>query len=158
MHSAAVFLHQVRSLAFGPGVSARVAADLVAAGARSVMFVTTPPIRKAAERLAGTVAASGIDAVIWDDYIGEPSIADFERLLAFARGANVDAVVGMGGGSSMDLAKLIAALLPGGQSIRDIQGTDKLFGRNVWLACIPTTAGTGSEVSPSPYCWTRATS
>jgi alcohol dehydrogenase class IV len=146
--SAAVFLHQVRFLAFGPGVSARVAADLVAAGVRSVLFVTTPPIRKAAARLAGTVAASGIDAVIWDDYTGEPSIADFERLLAFARGANVDAVVGMGGGSSMDLAKLIAALLPGGQSIRDIQGTDRLLGRHVWLACIPTTAGTGSEVSP----------
>jgi alcohol dehydrogenase len=144
----AVFLQQVRSLAFGPGVSLRVAADLAAAGTRSALIVATPPIRKSAERLAGTIEAIGIGAVIWDDYSGEPGIRDFERLMAFARSANVDAVVGMGGGSSMDLAKLVAALLPGGQAIQDVQGSDKLSARQVWLACIPTTAGTGSEVSP----------
>ena len=144
----AVFLHQVRALAFGAGVSLRVAPALSAAGARSALIVTTPPVRKAAEHLAGTIAACGVGTVIWDDYAGEPTIGDFERLLAFARSANVDAVVGMGGGSSMDLAKLAAALLPGGQSLQDVQGTDKLHERNIWLACIPTTAGTGSEVSP----------
>jgi alcohol dehydrogenase class IV len=148
VQSAAVFLHQVRSLAFGPGVSLRVAADLAAAGARSALIVTTAPIRKSAESLAQDIAASGIGTVIWDDYAGEPAISDFERLLDFARSANVDAVVGMGGGSSMDLAKLVAALLPGGQSIKDVQGIDKLPARSIWLACIPTTAGTGSEVSP----------
>ncbi|MEO8308553.1 MAG: iron-containing alcohol dehydrogenase [Pseudomonadota bacterium] len=148
MLSEAVILHQVGSLAFGQGVSLRVATDLAAAGARSALIVTTPPIRKSAERLAEIIAAGGIGTVIWDDYVGEPAIGDFERLLAFARGAKIDAVIGMGGGSSMDLAKLVAALLPGGQSIRDVQGTDKLLGRQIWLACIPTTAGTGSEVSP----------
>ena len=148
MPSEAAFLHQVRSLAFGPGVSLRVASDLAAAGARSVLIVTTPPMRTAAEHLATVIAADGMRTVIWDDYAGEPAIGDFDRLMVFARSANVDAVVGMGGGSSMELAKLIAALLPGGQSIRDVQGVDKLLGRKIWLACIPTTAGTGSEVSP----------
>jgi alcohol dehydrogenase class IV len=146
--SEAAFLHQVRSLAFGPGVSLRLASDLAAAGARAVLIVTTPPMRKAAEHLATAITADGMRTVIWDDYVGEPAIGDFDRLMVFARNAKVDAVVGMGGGSSMDLAKLIAALLPGGQSIKDVQGIDKLLGREVWLACIPTTAGTGSEVSP----------
>jgi alcohol dehydrogenase len=144
----AVLLHQVRSLAFGPGVSNRVASDLAAAGARSALIVTTPPIRKAAECLAAGIGTAGAAAVIWDDCAGEPSIGDFDRLMDFARSAKVDAVIGLGGGSSMDLAKLIAALLPGRQSIQEVQGTDKLLGRQVWLACIPTTAGTGSEVSP----------
>jgi alcohol dehydrogenase len=148
LKSDAVFLHQVRSLAFGPGVSLRVATDLVAAGARSVLIVTTPPIRKAAEHLAGTIAAGGIATAIWDDCDAEPSIRDFDRLMDCARSAHADAVVGLGGGSSMDLAKLVAALLRSRQSLQDVQGTDKLHGRDVWLACIPTTAGTGSEVSP----------
>ncbi len=148
MQPEAVLLHQVRSLAFGPGVSNRVASDLAAAGARSALIVTTPPIRKAAERLAAGIGTAGAAAVIWDDCAGEPSIGDFDRLMDFARSAKVDAVIGLGGGSSMDLAKLIAALLPGHQSIQEVQGTDKLLGRQVWLACIPTTAGTGSEVSP----------
>jgi alcohol dehydrogenase len=143
-----VHLQQVRSLSFGPGVSDRVAADLMAAGARSALIVTTAPIRKAADRLAQAIVAGGAGAAVWDDCKGEPAIADFERLMAFARAANADAVIGVGGGSSMDLAKLAAALLRGRQSIQDVQGTDKLLGRQVWLACIPTTAGTGSEVSP----------
>lgn len=143
-----LLLHQVRSLAFGPGVSERVATDVVATGARSALIVTTPTIRKAADRLAQAMVAGGIGAAVWDDTVHEPSIRDFERLMTFARAANADAVIGMGGGSSMDLAKLAAALLRCRQTIQDVQGTDKLLGRQVWLACIPTTAGTGSEVSP----------
>ena len=148
VHSETIILQQVRALAFGPGVSRHVATDLVAAGAGSALIVTMPPIRAAAERIAGIIAERGVTATIWDDCAGEPSIADFERLLSVARSANVDAVVGVGGGSAMDLAKLLAALLRSGQSLHDIQGTDRLLGRQVWLACIPTTAGTGSEVSP----------
>jgi alcohol dehydrogenase class IV len=85
---------------------------------------------------------------VWDDCAGEPSIADFERVLDIARSKRIDGVVGLGGGSSMDLAKLVSALLSGRQTIADVQGTGKLLGRDTWLACIPTTAGTGSEVSP----------
>jgi alcohol dehydrogenase class IV len=58
-----------------------------------------------------------------------------------------DSVIGLGGGSSMDLAKLVAALVDGNQTIAQVSGSNLLNGRSVWLACIPTTAGTGSEVS-----------
>jgi alcohol dehydrogenase class IV len=144
----AVILDQVGALAFGPGVSLRVAEDLKLAGAHSVLFITTPPIRASAELIADEVRARCLRVTVWDDCAREPSIADFDRVLQVARENEVDAVVGLGGGSSMDLAKLVAALIDGSQSITDIQGTGKLTGRVAWLACIPTTAGTGSEVSP----------
>jgi alcohol dehydrogenase len=148
MTSDAVVLEQVGALAFGPGVSLNVADDLERAGARSVLIVTMPPIRAAAERIADAIRAKRLRVTAWDDCAGEPSIADFERVLEVARANKVDAVIGLGGGSSMDLAKLVAALLNGRQTIADVQGTGKLQGRDAWLACIPTTAGTGSEVSP----------
>jgi alcohol dehydrogenase class IV len=148
MSSDAVLLDQVGSLAFGSGVSLRVADDIERVGVSSVLIVTTPPMRTPAERIADAIRAKGKRVIVWDDCAGEPSIADFERVIAVARSAKADAVVGIGGGSSMDLAKLVAALLSGRQTIADVQGTGKLAGRDAWLACIPTTAGTGSEVSP----------
>lgn len=148
MTSDAVVLDQVGALAFGPGVSLNVADDLERAGARSVLIVTMPPILAAAERIASAIRAKQLRVTIWDDCVGEPSIADFQRLMDVARSNKVDAVIGIGGGSSMDLAKLVAALLDGRQTLADVQGTGKLLGRDAWLGCIPTTAGTGSEVSP----------
>src|SRR5690606_26071184 len=65
-----------------------------------------------------------------------------------ARQFGADGVVGLGGGSAMDVAKLVAALADGRQAFADVVGTDLLFERRLPLACIPTTAGTGSEVTP----------
>ncbi len=75
----------------------------------------------------------------------EPDIPNLHALLAMAEAARPDLVVGFGGGSAMDLAKL-AAVLPGsGQSIHDVVGPEKVLGRRVALAQVPTTSGTGSE-------------
>jgi alcohol dehydrogenase class IV len=148
MSTDAVILDQVGALAFGPGVSSRVADDLKQFGATSVLIVTTPPVRAASERIAETIRAQGIRVAVWDDCVHEPSIADFARARDTARSHNADAIIGMGGGSSMDLAKLVAALLSGRQTIAEVQGIGKLPGREAWLGCIPTTSGTGSEVSP----------
>lgn len=143
-----VALHQVGRLAFGPGVLRQVAEDLRAAGLRSVCIVTTPPTRFYAEFLARDIRTSGLSATIWDDCLKEPAKRDFDSALAAARAAAADAVIGLGGGSAMDLAKLVAALLDGHQTLEDVEGVDRLAGRSAWLACIPTTSGTGSEVSP----------
>ena len=148
MGSDAVILDQVGALAFGPGVSLEVADDLERAGAGAVLIITTPPIRAQAERIADAIRSRGARVTLWDECAGEPSLSDFQNVLDVARTQGVNAVIGIGGGSSMDLAKLTAALLDGRQTLAEIQGTDKLRARGAWLACIPTTAGTGSEVSP----------
>jgi len=75
----------------------------------------------------------------------EPDIPNLESLLKMAEEAAPDLVVGFGGGSAMDLAKL-AAVLPGsGQSIHDVVGPEKAEKRRVALVQVPTTSGTGSE-------------
>jgi alcohol dehydrogenase len=77
----------------------------------------------------------------------EPEIADLELLLGVARGAPFDLVVGFGGGSAMDLAKLAAALIDEVGDIHDFVGAGKIATRRrIGLAQLPTTAGTGSEV------------
>jgi alcohol dehydrogenase len=75
----------------------------------------------------------------------EPDIPNLNALLEVANEIRPDLVIGFGGGSAMDLAKL-AAVLPGsGQSIHDVAGAEKVNGRTVALALVPTTSGTGSE-------------
>ena len=75
----------------------------------------------------------------------EPDIPNLERALALAEDERPDLVVGFGGGSAMDLAKLVAVLPGSGQGIRDVVGPERVLGRRIGLAQVPTTAGTGSE-------------
>lgn len=75
----------------------------------------------------------------------EPDLPNLEALVALAEKTAPQLVVGFGGGSAMDLAKL-AAVLPGsGQSLLDVVGPEKVAGKRAALVQVPTTAGTGSE-------------
>ena len=77
----------------------------------------------------------------------EPEIADLEAGLAAAAAARPDVIVGFGGGSTMDLAKLVAAMLGTGQTIHDAAGVERVHPRTVALIQVATTSGTGSEAS-----------
>jgi alcohol dehydrogenase class IV len=82
---------------------------------------------------------------VFSEFRPEPDTNDLAALLAAAEASRPDVVIGFGGGSAMDLAKL-AAVLPGsGQSLADVVGADKVIGRRSALVQVPTTAGTGSE-------------
>ncbi len=141
-------IHNVGALSFGSGAALQCAADLRARGAQSVFLVTTKPTLGLCLPLIEALRAQGCAVTVWHDMRGEPTIPEFGHALAAARHAKVDAVVGLGGGSAMDVAKLVAALFDGRQAIEETIGVDKLLGRALWVACIPTTAGTGSEVTP----------
>ncbi|MBK1840138.1 iron-containing alcohol dehydrogenase [Azospirillum sp. YIM B02556] len=83
---------------------------------------------------------------VFADIKPEPDVPNLEALLAVAERVEPQVVIGFGGGSAMDLAKL-AAVLPGsGQTIRDVVGPEKVTGKRAALVQVPTTAGTGSEV------------
>ncbi|MDR6951560.1 alcohol dehydrogenase class IV [Ancylobacter sp. 3268] len=75
----------------------------------------------------------------------EPDLPNLEALIARAEQAKAEVVIGFGGGSAMDLAKL-AAVLPGsGQTLHDVVGPEKVAAKRAALIQVPTTAGTGSE-------------
>jgi alcohol dehydrogenase class IV len=79
----------------------------------------------------------------------EPSYRDVESLLKFVAGHPIDVVVGIGGGSVLDAAKVVATQIGNDQTINEITGNGLLRKKGVKLICVPTTAGTGSEVSPN---------
>lgn len=97
----------------------------------------------------GKLESAGIVIKQNTSIIREPSFQDFEEILKEARDFNADSVVGIGGGSILDVAKLVAAQLLNLQSTAEVIGKGNLAGRATYLACIPTTSGTGSEVSPN---------
>ncbi|MEH2469993.1 alcohol dehydrogenase class IV [Nitrobacteraceae bacterium AZCC 2161] len=75
----------------------------------------------------------------------EPDIPNLENALAIARAVSPDLIVGFGGGSAMDLAKLVAVLCTNSRTVTDIAGVDKVEDRQLPLLQVPTTSGTGSE-------------
>ncbi len=75
----------------------------------------------------------------------EPDVPNLQAALAVAERVRPELVVGFGGGSAMDLAKLVAVLPGSGQAIHDVVGPERVAGRRAALAQVPTTSGTGSE-------------
>lgn len=144
-----VRLLQPQRILFGPGCTNQCAEDLAALGYKRVFVVTSPPIAALVEPLAESLTQAKISVTIYDRIDAEPAVADFDAALAAAREAQAEAILGFGGGSAMDVAKVVAALYDGRQEVWDVFGIEKLASRALYLACLPTTAGTGSEVSPN---------
>jgi alcohol dehydrogenase class IV len=96
---------------------------------------------------ASRVDQLGLDGTVtvFAEVKPEPDVPNLQALLAVAEAADAQVVVGFGGGSSMDLAKLAAVLAGSGQSIADVAGVGKVACKRAALVQVPTTSGTGSE-------------
>ena len=144
-----------RSILCEMGSSARAGELLANMGAKRVMVVTDKGVRGAG-LLDGALAglrSAGIDALVFDEVVADPPEAVVQACADEAIAGGVDGVIGLGGGSPMDVAKLVALLAhnPGGaakQSLDDMYGVGLVRGERLPLVQIPTTAGTGSEVTP----------
>jgi alcohol dehydrogenase class IV len=142
-------LHQPRKLSFGAGALALFADDFAATGRQSLIVATAPPILPLIAETLDRLRRQGTRVTVIDSITREPTVADLESALAAAAAAQGDSVAGIGGGSVLDVAKLLAATLGSPQPIADILGGAPLAPRSAYLACLPTTAGNGSEVSPN---------
>ncbi|MEH6664901.1 MAG: iron-containing alcohol dehydrogenase [Brevundimonas sp.] len=91
--------------------------------------------------------AAGVTAAVFSDVLADPPEASVMAAVAAARAARADGVVGLGGGSSLDTAKLVALLAGTDQALPDIYGIGLARGPRLPLVQVPTTAGTGSEVT-----------
>lgn len=143
-----LFITQPRLLAFGVGCAGRCAQELNLRGTKRVFVVTS---KSARQHLDGAIPRSEFAGqVVCHDVPPEPKVEHFRDALNAALHATPDAVIGLGGGSALDVAKLVAALCRSEQDVTEVFGIDKLRGpRAIYLACLPTTSGTGSEVSPN---------
>ncbi len=138
------------SVIVGSGTVARLG-DIAAArlGSR-VALVTDSGLVK-----AGLVAPAlhalheaGVAVDVFDGVVADPPEDVVLAAVARARDFAADAVIGFGGGSSIDVAKLVALLAWGGENLGDIYGVGMVKGPRLPLMAVPTTAGTGSEVTP----------
>jgi alcohol dehydrogenase class IV len=112
-------------------------------------FVVTDTILVKAGLLAQTTEAlpAGVTVEAFDRVTPEPGVELVRECIAAARAFNPDAIIGLGGGSNMDTAKLVAMILAHGGDPLDYTGDCRVPGPVKPLICVPTTAGTGSEVS-----------
>lgn len=100
---------------------------------------------------------AGLAVSIFSDVVADPPEAVILQAVADARQNEIDLVIGLGGGSSMDVAKLIAVLVDSDQELKTMYGIGNVKGGRVPLVQVPTTAGTGSEVTPISIVTTGAT-
>ena len=118
-------------------------------GGRRVLVVTDAGLVKAgllAPVLAG-LEAQGFRATVFDEVVADPPEAVLLNCVRQGREAGAEIVLGLGGGSSLDVAKLAAVLLVAEQELSQIYGIGKVTGSRLPLVLVPTTAGTGSEVT-----------
>ncbi|HVK94798.1 MAG TPA: iron-containing alcohol dehydrogenase, partial [Noviherbaspirillum sp.] len=139
-----------KSTLVGAGSSARLGELAKGLQCRSVLVVTDKGVQNAGllEAALKGFAAAGIAATVFADVQADPAEAVVEAAAKVAVENGVDGVVGLGGGSSMDVAKLVALLAVGKEKLRDIYGVGQAKGPRLPLILVPTTAGTGSEVTP----------
>jgi alcohol dehydrogenase len=138
------------TLLVGPGSSARLGQAIAGFGHAKILIVTDAIIAKLGllEPLTDALSAGGAQYVVFDEITPDAPIPLIERGIDFFRENDCDAIVAFGGGSSMDASKAIAVAIATGKPLRELAGYLKAWFKSpVRIYAVPTTAGTGSEVT-----------
>jgi len=138
------------SVVFEPGAARRLGAIAGARLGASVLFVTDPGLTQLGlcDPAIASLEAAGISVTVFDAVEADPSLATLMKAVEAGRAANATGVAGFGGGSSLDVAKLAALLIGSGEDLDGAWGVGQAKGPRLPLVLVPTTAGTGSEVTP----------
>lgn len=144
-----ISIHFPSKLVFGKGKLDQLVNEIVSLRGRKALIITIEPLLPRLDSLITELKSNSIETLVDLSITGEPYFSDFEKLFSKIASFNPDVVIGIGGGSVLDVAKLVAAQLENEQSLREYVGNGLLQGRIKKLICLPATAGTGSEVSPN---------
>jgi len=142
------FDYQPRTqLVFGANSVERLGELALSLGSKRVLLVTDPGLVAAghAERVRRILEAAALRVAVFDEVRANPTTGCVESCLARAKSGEIDTIVGLGGGSSIDTAKGCNFLLTNGGQMKDYWGIGKATKPMLPLISIPTTAGTGSE-------------
>ncbi|MDR2089259.1 MAG: iron-containing alcohol dehydrogenase [Clostridiales Family XIII bacterium] len=135
---------------YGLGIHKEIGQTLVDAGKKRILLVTDKGLVAAgiAEKISSVLTETGKIAVtLFDQVEANPRDTTVQKGYELAKRSGIDAMVAVGGGSSMDTAKGIGVLLVGGGTIKDYEGLGRVPSRIPTLIAVPTTVGTGSEVT-----------
>ena len=132
---------------FGRGTFSRLGESARELNARRVLIVSDIGLRTTGycEQAKSCLRSSGIDVAVFDQVSENPTTDDVHRCAEFARTANVDLIVGLGGGSSIDCAKGTNFVLTNGGRMQDYRGIGKATLPMLPMIAVSTTSGTGSE-------------
>ncbi|MEA2695523.1 MAG: alcohol dehydrogenase [Acidobacteriota bacterium] len=132
-----------------PGSVARLPEIAASYAPRKVLLVTDRGFRATGipERVARDLAAQSLSVLTFDEIEANPRCTTVDRLAERARGEGVTLVIGLGGGSVLDAAKALAMLVPNGGRCEDYEGKNRAAKPSLPFLAVPTTCGTGSEVT-----------
>ncbi len=150
MSFAVSFQGGARHFAFsGSGSSAQLCNHIARMGFKKVLVVTDKPLRElgVVDRAVAALLDAGVDVAFFDGVLPDPTFAQVAQGAAMLAQHGSEAVLAIGGGSSMDAAKIIAASANSEQSPREWVGFGKVKHEVLPLFAIPTTSGTGSEAT-----------
>ena len=136
----------------GPGSIANIKDIVADLGAGRVLIISDQGVAKAGliDKPRAILEAAGVSVAVLDNTPPEPDVEQVNTILTAARQHDAQMVIGIGGGSAMDVAKIVAALLTNDVPLRDLlKGRATIACRGVPTLMVPTTAGTGSEVTPN---------
>ena len=139
-----------KRVVFGDGVEEKIGAEAKGLGAKKALIVTDATIEKAGllEKVEKTLKEA-VEVNVFDIVESEPTLAAAETVAGAARAAKYDLIVGVGGGSVMDMAKVASAAASNpGQGVSEFMGANKIANPSVPKILVPTTAGTGAEATP----------
>ena len=142
------FDFQLRTrIVFGPGTIRRIGEIAGEWGVRRAILVSDPGIVAAGhtDPAFDSLSKAGIETHLFHDVHENPTTADVEEGVAFARRHEPELIIGLGGGSSMDCAKGINFVYSNGGEMKDYWGVGKALKPMLPMLAVPTTSGTGSE-------------
>jgi len=138
-----------KKLVFGVGCFEQFVNDIKASPFKRFFLVTFPQILPALKSLHKEIEASKKHILTDDSIISEPTVDMFKNVLRKAQDFKADCIIGIGGGSVLDVAKMVAAIIDNNQQVEETFGIGNLKSRAIDMICLPTTSGTGSEMSPN---------
>jgi len=138
-----------RAIFTGPGSLGRLGEQAKALGVRKALVVTDAKLHRLpyVDQARQSLADSGVESEVFEGVTIEPIEPDIVAGVAALRAGECDGVIAVGGGSSIDVAKAVAVVASSGGRMPDYEGANRISGRQAPLIAVPTTAGTGSEVT-----------
>lgn len=138
-----------QNIMVGAGTMAKLPECAKKLGGSHAMLISGPTLRKMGivDKAADYLKEAGMKVDIFTDVEANPSVTTVEKATEAFKEAGADFIVALGGGSPMDVAKAVGVTAKFGGSITEYEGAHKVPGKIIPLIAIPTTAGTGSEVT-----------